>query len=67
VKDYLEQLTDILLLKMADERAAITGPAKLRQLIVELIGREDWLAMSSDVKGEIESVLADLKARVRPS
>ena len=58
MKDYLEQLTDILLLKMADERAAITGPAKLRQLIVELIGREDWLAMSSDVKGEIESVLA---------
>jgi len=106
-QDYLEQLTYILFLKMADERATVTGdaqaipkgyrwsdlanpaiegvrleehyretlrklgeaggmlglifrkaqnkiqdPAKLRQLIVELIGKEDWLSMSSDVKGE---------------
>ncbi len=98
-QDYLEQLTFLLFLKMADERAAITGekqvipkgyrwadlahpsmegarleehyretlrklgeaggmlglifrkaqnkiqdPAKLRQLIVELIGKENWLS-----------------------
>ena len=97
-QDYLEQLTFLLFLKMADERAALTGkeqpipkgyrwadlaspqmegvkleqhyrdtlaklgeqggmlglifskaqnkiqdPAKLRQLIVELIGKENWL------------------------
>ncbi len=30
----------------------IQDPAKLRQLIVELIGKEEWLAMSSDVKGD---------------
>src|SRR3954469_444926 len=106
-QDYLEQLTTLLFLKMAEERAEITGqpqpipkgyrwadlsspqvegvkledhyrktlvklgdasgmlglifkkaqnkiqdPAKLRQLIVELIGKENWLSMSSDVKGD---------------
>jgi len=105
-QDYLEQLTFLLFLKMADERASLTGkeqsipkgypwadlagphmegvkleqhyrdtlaklgvqggmlglifekaqnkiqdPAKLRQLIVELIGKENWLSMSADVKG----------------
>jgi type I restriction enzyme M protein len=105
-QDYLEQLTFLLFLKMADERAALIGkeqpipkgyrwadlsspqlegvkleqhyrdtlstlgkqggmlgiifekaqnkiqdPAKLRQLIVELIGKENWLSMSADVKG----------------
>jgi type I restriction enzyme M protein len=29
----------------------IQDPAKLRQLVVELIGRENWSAMSADVKG----------------
>jgi type I restriction enzyme M protein len=117
-QDYLEQLTYILFLKMADERAAITGeeqaipkgyrwsdlanpaiegvrleehyrealrklgvaggmlglifrkaqnkiqdPAKLRQLVVELIGREDWLAMSSDVKGEAYEGLLERNAQ----
>src|SRR5262249_42907350 len=106
-QDYLEQLTFLLFLKMADERAALTStdqaipagyrwadlskpdmegvkleahyrgtlevlgkqggmlglifrkaqnkiqdPAKLRQLIVELIGKETWTAMSADVKGD---------------
>ena len=106
-QDYLEQLTFLLFLKMADERAELTGeeqpipegyrwadlanpqmegvkleqhyretlatlgqqrgmlglifrksqnkiqdPAKLRQLIVELIGKENWSAMSADVKGD---------------
>lgn len=30
----------------------IQDPAKLRQLIVELIGKEQWLSMSADVKGD---------------
>jgi type I restriction enzyme M protein len=117
-EDYLEQLTYILFLKMADERATVTGeaqaipkgyrwsdlanpaiegvrleehyretlrklgeaggmlglifrkaqnkiqdPAKLRQLIVELIGKEDWLSMSSDVKGEAYEGLLERNAQ----
>ena len=114
-QDYLEQLTFLLFLKMAEERAAITGkhvipkgyrwsdlvrlegvrleehylgtlrtlgesggmlglifrkaqnkiqdPAKLRQLIVELIGKEEWLAMSSDVKGEAYEGLLERNAQ----
>ena len=105
-QEYLEQLTFLLFLKMADERARLTDdvqpipvgyrwadlaaphmegveleqhyretlrelgrqggmlglifekaqnkiqdPAKLRQLMVELIGKEDWSSMSADVKG----------------
>ena len=105
-QDYLEQLTFLLFLKMADERAALTGeaqaipkgyrwadlanpqmegvkleqhyrdtlqklgeqggmlglifskaqnkiqdPAKLRQLVVDLIGNEHWLAMSRRREG----------------
>jgi type I restriction enzyme M protein len=112
--DYTEQLTYLLFLKMADERARLglpgpeipakyrwdrlaaddmTGealeahyretlaalatkggmlglvfakaqnrvqdPAKLRRLIVELIGRQDWTSLSSDVKGDAyEGLLA---------
>src|SRR5438132_9184942 len=33
----------------------IQDPAKLRQLIVELIGKENWLSMSTDVKGDRKS------------
>jgi type I restriction enzyme M protein len=117
-QDYLEQLTYILFLKMADERATVTAeaqaipkgyrwsdltnpaiegvrleehyretlrklgeaggmlglifrkaqnkiqdPAKLRQIIVELIGKEDWLAMSSDVKGEAYEGLLERNAQ----
>src|SRR5216110_2410331 len=86
-QDYLEQLTFLLFLKMADERAALTGTeqfipkgyrwtdlanpkmegVKLEQhyrdtlkklgeqggmLGVDLIGNEDWSAMSADVKGD---------------
>lgn len=106
-QDYLEQLTFLLFLKMADERAALTGqpepiprgyrwsdlanpkmegvqleqhyrdtlkklgeqggmlglifrkaqnkiqdPAKLRKLVVDLIGNESWLEMTADVKGD---------------
>lgn len=117
-QDYLEQLTMLLFLKMADERAQLTGqeqpipkgyrwtdlaspkmegvrleehyretlrtlgtkggmlglifrkaqnkiqdPAKLRQLIVELIGKEQWTAMSADVKGDAYEGLLERNAR----
>lgn len=118
VKDYLEQLTFLLFLKMADERARLTGeeqaipkgyrwsdlcsphmegveleqhyretlrvlghqggmlglifekaqnkiqdPANLRQLVVELIGKEDWSAMSADVKGDAYEGLLERNAQ----
>jgi type I restriction enzyme M protein len=117
-QDYLEQLTFLLFLKMADERAALIGkeqavprgcrwadlanpqmegdrleihyrktletlgkqsgmlglifrksqnkiqdPAKLRRLIVDLIGNEDWLVMSSDVKGDAYEGLLEKNAQ----
>lgn len=117
-QDYLEQLTFLLFLKMADERAALTGkdqpipkgyrwtdlsnpqmegvkleqhyrdtlatlgqqggmlsiifekaqnkiqdPAKLRQLIVDLIGKENWLSMSADVKGDAYEGLLEKNAQ----
>lgn len=116
-QDYLEQLTFLLFLKMADERAALTGedqpipegyrwsdlsapemegaklelhyrdtlktlgtqggmlgvifekaqnkiqdPAKLRRLIVELIGKEQWLSMAADVKGDAYEGLLEKNA-----
>ena len=116
-QDYLEQLTMLLFLKMAEERAELTGeeqaipdgyrwanlwapamegtrleahyietlrvlanqsgmlglifrkaqnkiqdPAKLRQLIVELIGQEQWLPMSADVKGDAYEGLLEKNA-----
>lgn len=117
-QDYLEQLTTLLFLKMAAERAKITGheqpiprgyrwsdlsapqmegakleehyretlrvlgqkggmlglifrkaqnkiqdPAKLRQLIVELIGKESWVSMSADVKGDAYEGLLERNAQ----
>jgi type I restriction enzyme M protein len=117
-QDYLEQLTFLLFLKMADERAGLTrkeqpipsgyrwadlanpqmegvkleqhyrdtlaklggqggmlgiifekaqnkiqDPAKLRQLIVELIGKEHWLSMSADVKGDAYEGLLERNAQ----
>ena len=117
-QDYLEQLTFLLFLKMADERAELTGeetpipagyrwsdlsapamtgerleahyrktledlgkasgmlglifrksqnkiqdPAKLRQLIVELIGKEQWLSLSADVKGDAYEALLERNAQ----
>jgi type I restriction enzyme M protein len=116
--EYLEQLTFLLFLKMADERAALTGgeqaiakgyrwvdlanpkmegvkleqhyrdtlkrlgeqggmlglifrkaqnkiqdPAKLRKLVVDLIGNEDWSAMSADVKGDAYEGLLERNAQ----
>ncbi len=117
-QDYLEQLTSLLFLKMADEREKLTGekqavpkghrwsdlagaqmegskleqhyretlrvlgqesgmlglifrkaqnkiqdPAKLRQLIVELIGKEEWLSLTSDVKGDAYEGLLERNAQ----
>lgn len=117
-QDYLEQLTFLLFLKMAEERSFLTGqpqsipqgyrwndlanpkmegvqleqhyretlktlgeqqgmlglifrkaqnkiqdPAKLRRLVVELIGNEDWLSMSSDVKGDAYEGLLERNAQ----
>ena len=117
-QDYMEQLTTLLFLKMADERAKLTGeeepipagyrwsdlanpqmegvkleqhyretlqhlgkqggmlglifrkaqnkiqdPAKLRQVIVELIGKEDWSSMSADVKGDAYEGLLERNAQ----
>ena len=117
-QDYLEQLTFLLFLKMADEREELTGdsqaipegyrwsdlaspqmegasleehyrktlrelgrqggmlgiifgkaqnkiqdPAKLRQLVVELIGKESWSAMAADVKGDAYEGLLERNAQ----
>lgn len=117
-QDYLEQLTFLLFLKMADERERQTGeaqvvpkgyrwgdlagpqmegrrldehyrdtleklgqaggmlglifrksqnkiqdPAKLRQLVVELIGKEEWLSLTADVKGDAYEGLLERNAQ----
>jgi hypothetical protein len=41
----------------------IQDPAKLRQLIVELIGKESWLSMSADVKGDAYEGLLERNAQ----
>ena len=116
-QDYLEQLTFLLFLKMADERSELTGraqaipagyrwddlanpkmegvtleqhyrdtlrklgeqggmlglifskaqnkiqdPAKLRKLVVDLIGNEFWSEMSADVKGDAYEGLLERNA-----
>ena len=117
-QDYLEQITTLLFLKMAEERAELTGeeqpipnkyrwaalvapkmtgerlelhyrealrelgkssgmlglifrkaqnkiqdPAKLRQLIVELIGKETWTSLTTDVKGDAYEGLLEKNAQ----
>ena len=41
----------------------IQDPAKLRQLVVDLIGNEQWLAMSADVKGDAYEGLLERNAQ----
>ena len=41
----------------------IQDPAKLRRLIIELIGREDWSAMAADVKGDAYEGLLEKNAQ----
>ena len=117
-QDYLEQLTFLLFLKMADERSGLTreeqaipkgcrwedlaspkmegvkleqhyretlkklgeqggmlglifrksqnkiqDPAKLRRLVVDLIGNESWLEMTADVKGDAYEGLLERNAQ----
>ena len=117
-QDYLEQLTFLLFLKMADERSQLTNeeqpiprgyrwedlanpkmegarlelhyrdtlkelaaqggmlglifrksqnkiqdPAKLRRLVVDLIGNESWLEMTADVKGDAYEGLLERNAQ----
>ncbi len=50
-----------LIFKKAQPR--IQDPAKLRQLIVELIGKETWSAMSADVKGDAYEGLLEKNAQ----
>jgi type I restriction enzyme M protein len=109
--DYVEQLTYLLFLKMADERDRnvvpasyawrsfadldapdmhrrygqalaelgaqggtlglifhgarnkIADPAKLRLLVVELVGRTEWSALSADLKGDAYEGLLEKNAR----
>ena len=41
----------------------IQDPAKLRQLVVELIDKENWLSMSADVKGDAYEGLLERNAQ----
>jgi hypothetical protein len=41
----------------------IQDPAKLRQLIVDLIGKETWLSMTADVKGDAYEGLLERNAQ----
>ena len=41
----------------------IQDPAKLRQLIVELIGKETWLSLTADVKGDAYEGLLERNAQ----
>ena len=50
-----------LIFRKAQNR--IQDPAKLRQLIVELIGKESWLSMSADVKGDAYEGLLERNAQ----
>ncbi len=38
----------------------LQDPAKLRKLVIDLIGNESWLEMTSDVKGDAYEARADL-------
>jgi len=50
-----------LIFRKAQNR--IQDPAKLRRLIVELIGQENWSAMSADVKGDAYEGLLEKNAQ----
>ena len=83
--DYVEQLTFLLFLKMADEktkppfdqkpiidtqwgwpkRLELQDPAKLKRLIVDLIDKEQWSLLDTDLKGDAyEGLLQDRKSVV---
>jgi type I restriction enzyme M protein len=67
-QDYIEQLTFQLFLKMAEERQK---PFKERAALIprDLIGRETWITLGVDVKGDayeglLEKNAADVKGGV---
>ena len=49
---HLGQQAGMLGLIFRKSQNKIQDPAKLRQLIVELIGKETWLSLTADVKGD---------------
>ncbi|MBU1698886.1 MAG: SAM-dependent methyltransferase [Candidatus Eisenbacteria bacterium] len=64
---HLGQQGGMLGLIFSKSQNKIQDPAKLRQLIVELIGKETWLSLSSDVKGDayeglLERNVQDIKS-----
>jgi type I restriction enzyme M protein len=46
-----------------EARDKITDPAKLRYLVVELVGQTEWTGMSADVKGDAYEGLLEKNAR----
>jgi len=64
-QDYLEQLTFLLFLKMADERAAITGEKQVIPKGFPHVLAEEIAEDLRDALEQIEKVLADLRTPVR--
>ena len=60
---HLGQQSGMLGLIFSKSQNRIQDPAKLRQLIVELIGKENWLSMTSDVKGDAYEGLLERNAQ----
>jgi type I restriction enzyme M protein len=60
---HLGQQKGMLGLIFGKAQNKIQDPAKLRQLIVELIGKETWLSLSSDVKGDAYEGLLERNAQ----
>ena len=60
---HLAQQKGMLGLIFRKSQNKIQDPAKLRQLIVELIGKETWLSLSADVKGDAYEGLLQTNAQ----
>jgi len=60
---FLGQQRGMLGLIFSKSQNKIQDPAKLRQLIVELIGKEQWLSLSADVKGDAYEGLLERNAQ----
>jgi len=60
---HLGQQKGMLGLIFGKAQNKIQDPAKLRQLIVELIGKETWLSLSADVKGDAYEGLLERNAQ----
>src|SRR2546421_9826411 len=65
-RDTLRKLGEqggMLGLIFAKAQNKIQDPAKLRRLVVDLIGNESWLEMSADVKGDAYEGLLERNAQ----